>query len=122
MSRRRVIADTSNTGKKLPMVLPKYSAPGKVSMIPSTQPVMVMTRDSPKISMAICQPPNPRVFMMAYSPILSRAVMAMGISNDSHDDNNYHKRNQLNYRDDGFGHGNKTHLECLFGFGQGFGK
>src|SRR3989339_1259583 len=76
-SRRRVIADTSNTGKKLPMVLPKYSAPGNVSMIPSTQPVMVITRDSPRISMAICQPPNPSVFMMAYSPILSRAVMAM---------------------------------------------
>src|SRR3990167_2987806 len=77
MSRKSVIADTSNTGKKLPMVLPKYSAPGKVSTIPITQPVMVITRDSPRISMAICQPPKPSVFMMAYSPILSRAVMAM---------------------------------------------
>ena len=57
--------------------LAKRLCRGKGEGIPRRPPIRVMTSDSPKIIPAIRQPPKPRVLKMAYSPIRSRAVMAM---------------------------------------------
>jgi len=59
------------------MAAAKALAAGKVSAMPIAQPVMVSTRDSPKIIPAMWPAPKPRVLKTAYSPMRSLAVMAM---------------------------------------------
>jgi len=65
------------TGKNWESSVSIQWAAGKVQATPATPPIRAMTMDSPKTTPAMWSAPKPRVFMVAYSAIRSRAVMAM---------------------------------------------
>ena len=56
---------------------PNADAAGNVRAMPTAQPSVVISRDSPKMSAASAFDPYPSVFRTAYSPILSLVVMAI---------------------------------------------
>jgi hypothetical protein len=60
----------------------------------------------------MCLPSNLSVFMMAYSPILSRGH-GHGVRHYGHDDNDDNDRDDLNSHDNGPGHGNKLLLKAF---------